>query len=118
MTPIRASQTQHALALAPAARGFTDLEGHWHDLRRRPLLRRLLLELVEQRRGSPGTGITADRLVEAAWPGEHILPDAATNRLYVALARLRKMGLRDVIQSRPEGYAIDPAVDVVWREEG
>ncbi len=102
------------LRVAPAAMGFAPPGGAWQDFRRRQPLRRLLLELVEQRRRAPGKSVPAERLIEAAWPGERIAADAAANRLYVALATLRKLGLKEVVLSRDEGYVIDPAVEIVW----
>ena len=108
--------TRPSLQVEPAARGFRAPDGTWHDLRRRQPLRRLLLELIERRGQAPGVAVTAERLIEAAWPGEQIRADAATNRLYVALATLRKQGLKDVILSAAEGYLIDPSLAVVWVE--
>jgi tetratricopeptide (TPR) repeat protein len=106
------------LRVAPAALGFAAPGAAWQDFRRRQPLRRLLLELVEQRRRAPGKSVSAERLIEAAWPGERIQAEAATNRLYVALATLRKLGLKDVVLSRDEGYVIDPDVEIVWVEPG
>jgi hypothetical protein len=52
-------------------------------------------------------------LLEAGWPGERVLPDAGANRVYVALATLRKMGLKEVLKSNDSGYFLDPAVPVL-----
>jgi hypothetical protein len=93
-------------------------EGHWFepprgpraDTRRRENLRALLVRLALARVQHPGEPVAADALIAAAWPGERILPAAARNRLHVALATLRAMGLRAALRSCAEGYLLDPGV--------
>lgn len=75
-------------------------------------LRRVLDQLVRSREDSPGEPVTVDALIRAGWPGEKIRTDAALNRVYVALATLRKQGLRDVISSAGGGYALSRGVIV------
>ena len=41
-------------------------------------------------------------------PGERPLAEAGANRVYVALTRLRTMGLRDVIERFEDGYRLSP----------
>ena len=41
-----------------------------------------------------------------------MLPDAASNRLHVALSEMRKMGLADAIQYRRGGWMLDPAMAI------
>jgi hypothetical protein len=76
------------------------------SLARRPNLRGLLVRLVEARLSHPGASVAPDALIAAGWPGERILPDAAKNRLYVAVTTLRKLGLRELLESRGDGYAL------------
>ena len=57
------------------------------DLRRRPLLRRLLAPLMQ----SPSVA-TAD-LLEAGWPNSKLAPDRLAPRLYSALHELRRLGI-------------------------
>jgi hypothetical protein len=52
------------------------------------------------------------RLVELAWPGETLDAEAAANRVYVSLTRLRKLGLRDAIERAHGGWRIHPRVIV------
>jgi hypothetical protein len=78
------------------------------DLRHRIPLRRIVTALVRQLRSSPGTPVTARDLVAAGWPGERLLPCAATNRLYVALATLRSLGMRGVLRRGRGGWLLDP----------
>lgn len=80
------------------------------DLRRRGPMRRLVVALAVMREEQPGVGLTVDALLEAGWPGERVLPEAGANRVYVALATLRKLGLREVLLSREDGYLFDPGV--------
>ncbi len=79
------------------------------ELGRRALLWRLVERLLE---ATPGEPVTPDQLVEAGWPGERILPEAARTRLYTAIRDLRKAGLEDVLWSRDGGYLLDPDLRV------
>jgi predicted ATPase len=87
-------------------------EGARIVLARRVVMRRLVQTLVAARVGTPGRALEAATLIAAAWPGERMRVAAATNRLYVAITRLRALGLRDVIQQNGEGYLLDPEIDV------
>lgn len=101
-----------ALLVHASGAWFTTLAGARVDCSRRPLHRRLLAALARRRLEAPGEPISSQELLEIAWPGERILPRAARNRLYVALSRLRTLGLEDVLQSAGAGYLLDPAVPV------
>src|SRR5688500_9097174 len=100
------------LAAAMLDKETERVELHWDDdmgtlqlvngctinLRPRVPLRRIVTALVRQHRSSPGTSMTAPELVAAGWPGERMLPCAAANRLYVALATLRSLGMRGCLR--------------------
>jgi len=96
-------------------------EGRWFHapggvrvvLGRRAKLKSLLLALTQERQGSPGRTAPPDELIERAWPGEHMRRSAATNRLRVAIAGLRDLGLRSAIVFADGGYRIDENVRVV-----
>lgn len=105
-----------ALMVAPGARWFQPPAGEWVDFRRRKPLRLVLLKLIEQRLEAPGRALPLELLVEAGWPGEKIQSDAAQNRMYVALATLRKLGLKELLLSGDQGYALDPSIPVRWVE--
>ncbi|MBX3274582.1 MAG: hypothetical protein KF729_30230 [Sandaracinaceae bacterium] len=81
-------------------------------LARRALLWRLVERLLDAHARAPGTPLSADALVEAGWPGERILPDAARTRLYTAIRALRRGGLEPILWSRDGGYLLDPSLRV------
>ncbi len=81
------------------------------DLRRRGALRRILLALVANR-SQAHAGIKQIELAEIGWPGERVLADAAATRVRVAIATLRQLGLRSVLVTRDDGYALDSAARI------
>ncbi|MFO0725490.1 MAG: tetratricopeptide repeat protein [Myxococcota bacterium] len=115
--PSSSEAADDALILGPGGRWFRAPGSEWQDFRRREPIRRILIELVDAQRVSPGQPRSADSLLEAGWPGQQISPEAARNRLHVTLATLRKCGLKDALVSRGEGYLIDPRLRVVWWPE-
>lgn len=76
------------------------------DLSGRDALRRILAALRDRRRDAAGTPLSFEELVGAGWPGETVERRAAQNRLYVAISKLRSLGLRDVLVHGPEGYCL------------
>ena len=48
----------------------------------------------------------------AGWPGDNVQPDAAVNRVRVAVATLRKLGLRPHLVTRGDGYMLAPELVV------
>lgn len=110
-----------ALLLAPAPALLLDTprqrlrtQSHpdWIVLHGKARLMRLLEVLIEHRRLHPGDPLSALDMVERIWPGERILPDAASNRLYNAMTQLRRAGLRDTIERHADGYRISPSIDL------
>lgn len=87
-------------------------DGKSIDLARKGPLRRVLALLVAQRLGAPGKGTTWRELLEAGWPEERILADAGFTRVRNALFQLRKLGLRQAILTRDDGYLLDPSLSV------
>ena len=77
------------------------------------LTRRLLLELVEQRRCSPGAPILAADLVACCWPEEQFRGDSGSRRLRELVRRLRRAGLVQLRTGPDGGYFLDPSVPVV-----
>jgi predicted ATPase len=82
------------------------------DLTRHGTLRRVLDALVRAHREAPDHPLDVAALFAASWPGERVAQRAARNRVYVALSKLRKLGLSGVISSRDDGYLIAAAVRV------
>ena len=106
------------LVLHPDGRWF-QLGGQQRvDLTRKRTLRPLLLLLARLRLEQPGAAVDVDGVFEGVWPGERILEEAKKNRVYVAVATLRKAGLEAVLDTRGDGYLIRPAIQVRWSEEG
>lgn len=81
------------------------------SLAKRGAVRAVLRRLIDAHAKGEGT-LTVEALLAAGWPGERVLHDAGASRVYVALATLRKLGLRGHLQSRDGGYALDPALRV------
>ncbi len=110
------------LADAPTREGAPHIrigrDGDWletpngmrHALATRRPLRRLLVALAEAHRSRAGVALTVDELLHAGWPGEDPLPEAGSNRVYVAISTLRKLGLSELLQRWDGGYRLDPAV--------
>ncbi len=82
-------------------------------LKRRRAPRYILACLAQHRVLAPGEALSLWDLADAGWPGEDLHPDVASNRVYVALATLRKLGLEDALVRRGGGYAIAPELNVV-----
>lgn len=108
-TPPRA----RALRLTRDGRAV-ELGGQPVDFSRRGPLRRVLLALVEARLATPGRALSALEVQAAGWPGEKMLPESGAARVYMAVRRLRELGLESSLVTHDEGYALDPALDVAW----
>jgi tetratricopeptide (TPR) repeat protein len=83
------------------------------DLGARPQLLRIARAMAEQRVTAPGVALSQAALLALGWPGEKMTPDAAANRMKVALSTLRKLGLRALIQRTDAGYLLDPRLPLV-----
>ncbi|WP_437525051.1 tetratricopeptide repeat protein [Sorangium sp. So ce726] len=110
--PEARAEGERELLLTEGARFVRPPGSGWHDLRERHAARRLLHALAEQQRCAPGRGLSLAALKEAGWPGERILPEAAANRIYVAMNQLRKLGMKPWLRRDAEGYSLDPALPV------
>jgi tetratricopeptide (TPR) repeat protein len=93
---------------APARALVVDRGGHWVQppgnplvsLAQRPVLRRLLAAMV----ADPETGLSAEDLFAAGWPGESARAASARNRVWVSVGRLRALGLGDHLAHDERGY--------------
>lgn len=118
-TALAAAMASEAAAPAPGERRVAD-DAAWFELdggpRRglasRASLRRLLAALVDAHRGGAGAVLAPAALLAAGWPGERVLPEAGTHRVHVAVAELRKMGLRGALERFDAGYRLAPALVV------
>ncbi|MEM6989895.1 MAG: sigma 54-interacting transcriptional regulator [Myxococcota bacterium] len=111
-TMSRAARPRQAWVVATSGRWFVTPEGEKQHLERRKILARLLGALISARRDRPGQRLTVADLLAAAWPDDRFVGTAGANRVYVALATLRKLGLRDVVVRTDGGYVIDPEARV------
>jgi hypothetical protein len=82
-------------------------------LERRKAIRGVLRALARQRDERPGEAASLAALIEAGWPGERILPAAGAERVYAAVATLRRLGLSGVIQKKADGYLLAPEIPLV-----
>jgi len=82
------------------------------DLSRRAALRRILFALAE-RHIARQRGLTPLEVLEAGWPGERMRAESASARVYMAIRRLRALGLEEVLVTTEEGYALSSLVRVV-----
>ncbi len=105
---VRATGAQ--LEIAPDGRWFRAADGTQADLSRRRPLRLALLLLVARRLAAPGTGLSWQELLSAGWPGERVQAEAGFSRVRNALSQLRKLGLKDALLTRDDGYLLDPEV--------
>ena len=82
------------------------------DLSRNKLLARLLRALAQERLSSPGSSLTVNALMEIGWPGEKMRRDAGQNRVYVAIAALRRAGLAGELERDEVRYRLRPVLRV------
>jgi hypothetical protein len=102
-----------ALLVGEAGAWFRPPNGARVGLERRKSLALLLDRLASERLARPGATLAGGALFAAAWPGEKAIASAASHRVRVAVATLRKMGLRDLLVTQADGYALDANVGVV-----
>lgn len=76
-------------------------------------LRTVLRTLAAMHRESPLGSLSVDAIFDAGWRGESIDRHALTGRVYCAISKLRRMGLRDVVTRTEAGYRLDPRCLVI-----
>jgi predicted ATPase len=82
------------------------------DLTRRGATRLILKALIDARVNSPGLAVEQDALLRAGWPGERILREAGSKRVRVAIATLRRLGLKEALVTGAGGYLLAPHVSL------
>ncbi|MEM9069933.1 MAG: ATP-binding protein [Myxococcota bacterium] len=82
------------------------------DLRRRQTVSRLLDVLVRARLDQPEVPLSPEALFAEAWVGERASEAALRNRVRVAIAELRRRGLKPWLLSRKGGYYLSPELVV------
>ena len=101
------------LIVGPEARWFRLREHQPVRVLKAQAGRLVLARLVRQHVDAPGRALSLGDLFAAGWPGERIAPKAAANRVYVTLTKLRQLGLGGLLQSRDDGFLLDPAAIVL-----
>ncbi|MFK7986747.1 MAG: hypothetical protein AB8I08_12040 [Sandaracinaceae bacterium] len=81
-------------------------DGEITDLRSRSNAQRLLWVLAVERVDRPGSGLDAEALFRLVWPGERADKVSRRNRVRVAVAELRKRGLRALLIRDATGYRV------------
>ena len=104
-----------ALEVGPDHGSFRPPGGVACDVRPYAAEHRILRALVELRETQPGSALDVAALFSVGWPDERIAPPSAANRVYVALAKLRKRGLKRLLLRQDDGYLLDPAVPVAHK---
>lgn len=105
---------ENALTIWDDGRGFRMPGAPPVELPPSSPLCRILALLATRRVDAVGEAIPIEDLIRAGWPTEKIGATSALNRAYVALATLRKLGLRSVLLHRSGGYLLTEAVTVSW----
>ncbi len=108
-----ASDAADAWRVASDGAWFRRPHGWRVDVGSRSHARRVLGALLQARLDGPGRSLSVDEVLRAGWPGERVIRRAAEARVYGIIKILRNAGLRDLIVSTEDGYAMDPAQRVV-----
>ena len=106
-----------ALVIATSGRWFRLPTGEEVDCARHRTLRRVLICLARSASSRRGVVVTTPELLAAVWPDERP-SDAARNRLKTLVSKLRRLGLRDVLLTDPDGYLLDGLVAVRLEDDG
>lgn len=72
----------------------------------RPVMRRILLALVQARLKTPGRSLGRDELLRHGWESERMLESSARRRLEVMISRIRALGIDDALETTDDGYRI------------
>lgn len=114
---IAARMLRRRLSTAPAtlqvdANGYVPPGGERVDLSRHASIRRMFHALLGTVR-DPAASLDIAALFEAGWPDEQINPDSMRNRVHVNLAKLRRWGLKTLIERTEAGYRLQATVTQV-----
>jgi tetratricopeptide (TPR) repeat protein len=112
-SPLATVSPEQSLIVEATGRWFQPPQGKRVNLERRRSLRLIVKELAARRRAGNGRALPVAELVAHGWPGERLHPESAAERGYTAVAMLRRLGLRDILQSRDDGYLFDLRVPFV-----
>jgi tetratricopeptide (TPR) repeat protein len=105
-------RTQRLLVAAGGER-FRVPGGGWRVLGTGSQQARLLGALARRTALEPGAVAATDEVRKALWPGESMGYQSALDRVHQAVRRLRKAGMGDLIERRPDGYVLSVEVALV-----
>jgi hypothetical protein len=113
-SPLATTPSEHPGPLLVARdAGWFEVDGeHRIHLGRRGSLRRVLERLVMLRLEAPGCALSVDGMFAAGWPNERNEPHGVATRVFIAVQRLRGLGLAQAVVSRDDGYLLDPNVEL------
>jgi predicted ATPase/Tfp pilus assembly protein PilF len=103
---------EEALVVGPEGTWFRAPGGVSQSLGSHGPVRRILLALASLPAREAESGLAVEALREIGWPGEKMQPEAAANRVHVALAELRRRGLKRFILRRANGYALSETLPI------
>jgi len=111
---IAARILRRRLSAAPAALrvdpdGFVPPGGERVDLSRHASIRRMFQTLLKTA-SDPSARLDVEALFAAGWPDERISPESMRNRVHVNLAKLRRWGLKTLIERTDGGYRLRATV--------
>jgi tetratricopeptide (TPR) repeat protein len=100
------------LVVAADGSWFEPPAGDRVHIGKRPVMRRMVLALAQAHRDRPEHSVSQGELLQAGWPDERVLPQAARRRLQVMVGRMRDLGLRGLLETTDIGYRLTPQVEV------
>lgn len=63
----------------------------------------------------PDEGLPTTELMRVGWPTERLIESSGKNRVWVALARLRQLGLREILVKKASGYMLRAPAEISIR---
>jgi hypothetical protein len=76
-------------------------------------LRGIVRSLADMHRESPHGSLSVRAVFDAGWPYERVDAQVLTGRVYCAIAKLRRGGLRELLIRTDSGYQLDPHCCVI-----
>jgi hypothetical protein len=104
--------SSRTLLIDASGESFLALDGTRVRLHERPVLQRLFTLLLNCRCSEEPRSMSASELIAGVWQDERIDRRTGKNRLHVAVAILRKLGLHGILVRRHDGYRLDPNVPI------
>ncbi|MEO1173020.1 MAG: hypothetical protein AAFX94_13365 [Myxococcota bacterium] len=107
------SAQHHALQVTPDLERFRAPGGGWESFGKRRTCQRVFAALIGQPRDGESSALGIEALFERCWGSTGIRQESKTNRVYVAINGLRRMGLKRILLNTDRGYFLDPRIPVL-----